>query len=72
MLSVAERRNQGPGHHLAHVEMDILAGLGDDRIEPPDQHVAGDQDSCRAVSTLLIGKRIGKPPKQNIQGALAP
>ena len=50
-----------PGEHLTHIEMDILAGLGDGGIERPDCHVSNEQDCHRALGTRRIDERIEQP-----------
>src|SRR5262245_11597962 len=46
--------------HLTHVEMKILAALGDDRVAPPGHSVAGEHDDRGALPPPRIDQRFDK------------
>ena len=59
MFRISVRRDERPRDHFAHVEMNVLAALRDDRVDPPQQHIAKDQRRRGRVASLRIGQRIG-------------
>jgi len=58
MLGRPERDFPRPCHHLAHVEMDVLARLGQDRIDGPHRPIGGKHDDHGAAAALGIGQCI--------------
>ncbi len=61
MLWRAEADLVRPRHHLAHVEMDVLAAFGDDAIKRPYRGVAAEQERHGSLATRRIDQGIVKP-----------
>src|SRR5437763_11214271 len=58
MLGRAESRFARPRDHLAHVEMQVLAALGDGAVERPDRDIARQQREDGALAAPRVGERI--------------
>ncbi len=58
MLRRAEAGLARPRHELAHVGMDVLAALGDCRVERPHGKIAGKHDEHGALAARRIDQRI--------------
>src|SRR5215472_18389960 len=46
-----------PGDHLAHVEVNVLAPLGDRAVQRPDTTITGKRERGRALPPGRIGER---------------
>ena len=64
MFRCAQRHLPRPGHHLAHVEVKILAALGQDAVERPHGGIAGEQQRHGALAARLIDQSV----EQTLQG----
>jgi hypothetical protein len=57
MLRRAPERLARPGDHLAHVEVDVLAALGDRAVERPQRAVGGEHRHDGALAPRRSGER---------------
>ena len=58
MFRRAETGLARPRHELAHVGVDVLAALGDGRVERPDGEITGEHDEHGALAARRIDQRV--------------
>src|ERR1700722_6913333 len=55
-----------PCHHLAHIEMDVLARLGEYGVNGPRCAIGHEHEDNGAVLTLWVAKRVQQPAERRL------
>ena len=58
MLKRAQQILARQRNHFAHIEMEILAALGDGGIESPDRGIGGEKPEACAIAPVGIDERV--------------
>ena len=72
MLCITKRRLARPGDELAHVEMQVLAALGEHGIRCPQGDVTEERKQDGAVATARVDQHLGEVLERRQRDAAQP